>query len=116
LDLASSRINLGIKYFEDCQWAEALRNFEEAAQLNDQYPDAFYWIALSHIQLKNESKAKENLEKALELNPKYADAHFQIGMLLKNKAKKKARNHLKESLELHLRESFAKVARKILNE
>ncbi len=116
LDLASSRINLGIKYFEDCQWEEALRNFEEAVQINDQYPDAFYWIALSHIQLKNESKAKENLEKALELNPRYADAHFQLGMLLRNKAKKKSRTHLKEALELHLRESFAKVAKKILGE
>ncbi len=116
LDMAASRINLGIKYFEDCQWEGALRHFNEAVKINDSYPDAFYWLALSNIQLGNVAEAKMNLEKALELNPGYADAHFQLGMLLRSRAKKKAKSHLQKALSLHLRPSFASVAEQILKQ
>ncbi|GAB4282306.1 MAG: tetratricopeptide repeat protein [Candidatus Rifleibacteriota bacterium] len=115
LDLASSRINLGIKYFEDCQWSDALRHFEEAIKINDKYPDAFYWKALTLIQLNESAKARKNLEKALELNEEYADAHFQLGMLLRTRAKKKAKTHLEKALSLNLRPSFANVAKQILS-
>ncbi len=116
LDMAASRINLGIKYFEDCQWQGALRHFQEAVRLNDAYPDAFYWLALTHIQLNETAEAKKCLEKALELNPDYADAHFQLGMLLKTRAKKKAKTHLEKALSLNLRPSFANVANQILQQ
>ena len=114
LDLASSRINLGIKYFEDCQWEGALRHFEEAVKINDSYPDAFYWLALTKIQLGETAGAKIQLEKALELNPDYADAHFQLGMLLNKRARKKAKTHLEKAISLNLRPSFAVVANQIL--
>jgi tetratricopeptide (TPR) repeat protein len=116
LDLAASRINLGIRYFEDCQWEDALRHFVEATKINDQYPDAFYWVALTQIQLKNGKDAKTHLLKAIELNPEYADAHFQLGMLLRQRAKKKAKEHLEKALILNLRPSFAGVAKQILNQ
>lgn len=116
LNMAASRINLGIKYFEDCQWPGALRHFEEAVKLNDGYPDAFYWLALTHIQMNQTTEARQYLEKALELNPEYADAHFQLGMLLKSRAKKKARTHFEKALSLNLRPSFANVADQILKQ
>jgi tetratricopeptide (TPR) repeat protein len=53
LDMAASRINLGIRYFEDCQWDDALRHFAAAIEINDTYPDAFYWAALALIQLNS---------------------------------------------------------------
>lgn len=116
LDMAASRINLGIRYFEDCQWDNALRHFEAAIGINDTYPDAFYWAALALIQLENTAKAKEMLEKALELNPDYADAHFQLGMLLRSKARKKARTHFNKALSLNLRPSFARIAQQLVDE
>ncbi|MBU1105918.1 MAG: tetratricopeptide repeat protein [Candidatus Riflebacteria bacterium] len=116
LDVAASRINLGIKYFEDCQWNDALRHFEEAININDTYPDAFYWTALALVQLSETVKAKESLEKAIELNPDYADAHFQLGMLLRSKAKKKARIHFSKALSLNLRPSFARIAQQLIDE
>ncbi len=116
LDIAASRINLGIRYFEDCQWDDALRHFEEAAQINDTYPDAFYWTALALIQLEEAAKAKGMLEKAIELNPDYADAHFQLGMLLRSKAKKKSHTHFSKALSLNLRPSFARIARQLVGD
>ncbi|EKD82795.1 MAG: hypothetical protein ACD_39C01094G0001, partial [uncultured bacterium] len=116
LDVAASRINLGIKYFEDCQWDDALRHFEEAININETYPDAFYWAALALVQLNDAARAKELLEKALELNPDYADAHFQLGMLLRSKAKKKARTHFSKALSLNLRPSFARIAQQLIDE
>ncbi len=116
LDVASSRINLGIKYFEDCLWEEALGHFDEAIEINDSYPDAFYWKGLTLLQLKKNSLAKKNLLKALELNPKYADAHFQMGLVLRASAKNKSREHLKKALEFNLRPSFARIAERIIGE
>lgn len=116
LDLASSRINLGIKYFEECLWSDALRHFEEAIKINNTYPDAFYWLALTLMQMGKTSKAKENLESAIELNPNYADAHFQMGLLLRPRARKKARACFEKALSLNLRPSFARIAERILKE
>lgn len=116
LDLAASRIELGIKYFEDCMWEDALRHFQKAVQINDTYPDGFYWIALSYIQMNNRKKAIEAFNKAIEIKNDYADAHFQLGMLLRKRAKKKARQHLEKALKLNVRSSFALIARKIIYE
>jgi tetratricopeptide (TPR) repeat protein len=116
LDIASSRINLGIKYFEDCLWNDALRHFEEAMRINNTYPDAYYWTAITLVQLKRTTKAKELLNKAIELNPNYADAYFQLGLLLRSKAKKKAAEQFKKALTLNLRPSFAKIAEQFLKE
>ncbi len=116
LDLASSRINLGIKYFEECLWDDALRHFEEAVQINETYPDAFYWVALTLIQQNKITRARECLERAIELNPDYADAHFQMGLLLRTRAKKKAYVCFAKALSLNLRPSFARIAERILKE
>ena len=110
IDLASSRINIGIKYFEDCLWNDALRHFEEAIRINSSYPDAYYWTALTLIQQKKTTRAKELLTKAIELNPNYADAYYQLGLLLKSRSKKKAVEQFNKALSLNLRESFARIA------
>ena len=116
IDIASSRINIGIKYFEDCLWTDALRHFEEAMRINNTYPDAYYWTALTLIQLKKTSKAKELLTKATELNPNYADAYFQLGLLNRTRAKKKAAEQFQKALSLNLRPSFVKIAEAFLKE
>ena len=116
LDVASSRISIGIKYFEDCLWSDALRHFEEAMRINSSYPDAYYWTALTLIQQRKTTKAKELLNKAIELNPNYADAYFQLGMLLKGRSKKKAIEQFKKALSLNLRQSFARIAEQFLKE
>jgi superkiller protein 3 len=116
LDLAASRISLGIKYFEGCKWEDALRHFEEAIKINDTYPDAFYWKALTLIQLKQNKLAKKDLEQALAINENYADAHFQLGVLLRKQAPKKAKQHLEKAVKLNVRPSFARMANQILKQ
>ncbi|HOY68371.1 MAG TPA: tetratricopeptide repeat protein [Candidatus Ozemobacteraceae bacterium] len=114
LDMAASRINLGIKYFEDALWADALRHFEEAAHLNGRYPDAFYWMAMCRLQAGKKAAAERDLRKAIELNPRYADAQFQLGMLLRKKAPARARQHLQQALTLGIRPAFAQMAERAL--
>ena len=117
-DMTNIYVNLIMKakYFEDCLWNDALRHFEEALKINDTYPDAYYWCALTLAQLNKKPKAKELLNKAIELNPKYADAYFQLGMLLKSRAKKQASEQFEKALTLNLRPSFAKIAEQFLRE
>ena len=56
------------------------------------------------------------MSKAIELNPNYADAYFQLGLLLRSRAKKKAAEYFQKALSLNLRPSFAKIAESFLNE
>lgn len=116
LDVASSRINIGIKYFEDCLWDDALRHFSEALKINNSYPDAYYWTALTLVQMNKKPKAKEMLKKAIELNPNYADAYFQLGLLLRSRAKKQAVEQFEKALSLNIRPSFAKIAEQFIRE
>jgi len=116
LDLASSNINLGIRYFEEGAWKKALAYFEEAVLLNSTYPDAFYWKAMAKIQLKKKTEAIKDLLEAVELNPRYGEAHFQLGMLLKKRSPKKAAIHFRSALENGVRKQFAEVAREFLGE
>lgn len=116
LDLASSRINLGVQYFNDCLWSDALRHFEEAVKINDTYPDAYYWVAMAHVKLEQNNKAKQNLQKAIELNPRYADAHYQLGVLNYKKSKRKSIHHLSVALGLNIKEPYNRIATELLEE
>ncbi|MFZ2960816.1 MAG: tetratricopeptide repeat protein [Candidatus Ozemobacteraceae bacterium] len=115
LDPAAGHVALGMRYFEDALWSEALRHFQEAAEAAP-YPDAFYWMALTRIQLGKKKAAEEDFRKAIELNPRFADAHYQLGMLLRSRAPKKARHHLQAAVTIGVRPQFAALAQDFLKE
>lgn len=116
LDLAASNIHLGIRYFEEGNWKKALVYFEQAVTSNSTYPDAFYWKAMAKIQIGKKTDAVKDLQDAIDLNPKYADAHYQLGMIIRKKAPKKARVHFQQAIECGVRQQFASVARDLLKE
>lgn len=115
LDPANARIRLGIKYFEDCLWQEALKNFSLAAEINDTYPDAYYWMGLTQVYLGQPDQAKKCFEKAIELNPDYSDAHYQIGLLMVTIAPEKAKLHFNKALSGKLKPAYQKIANDTLN-
>ncbi len=116
LDLASGHIKLGIRYFEDGQWENAQEHFDEAVKLKPKYPDAYYWRALTRLRTGKKASAEKDLRKAIELNPRFADAHYQLGMLFREKAPKKARFHLQAAVSMGVREQFAEIAERLLND
>ncbi|MBF0498776.1 MAG: tetratricopeptide repeat protein [Candidatus Riflebacteria bacterium] len=115
LDTAAGHIALGMRYFDDALWNQALRHFQEAAEAAP-YPDAYYWMGLTRLQLGKKKAAGEDFKKAIELNSRFADAHYQLGMLLRTKTPKKARNHLQTAITLGLRPQFAALARDFIGE
>lgn len=115
LDLSAGHINIGIRYFEEGNWKKAMEHFDKAVSIKDNYPDAFYWKALTKIRLGKKSDAVKDLQQALDLNPKYADAHYQLGMLLRKKFPKKAKDHLENAIKSGVRTQFAVIARDILS-
>lgn len=116
IDLAASNISVGIRYFEEANWKRALAYFEKAAAINASYPDAFYWKALTKIQMGKKMDAIHDLEQALEINPRYADAHYQLGMLARLRNPRKGQQHLREALSLGICRHFALVAGDVLKE
>ena len=115
LDLAAGHIAIGIRYFEEGHWNEALSHFTEASQLNSRYPDAYYWRGLTRLRTSEKTGAEKDFRKAIELHPDFADAHFQLGMLLREKMPKKAHYYLENAVKLGVRSQFAAIAQEFLS-
>ena len=112
-DPGSGFVRLGMRYFEDGLWKEALRRFQEAAEVAG-YPDAHYWMGLTRLQLGKKKEAAEDFQRAIEHNPRFADAHFQLGMLMRKTSQKKARHHLQAAVTLGVRPQFSALAEEFL--
>lgn len=112
-DPAAGYVRLGMRYFEDGLWNEALKRFQEAAGVAG-YPDAHFWMGLTRLQLGKKKDAEDDFKAAIELNPRFADAHYQLGMLLRKKSPKKACHHLQAAVILGVRPQFAALAEEFL--
>jgi tetratricopeptide (TPR) repeat protein len=70
------RLYMGIcqARYEQGNFAEAAKNCEESARLNDNFYWTFWYLALSQVSLNNIDKALPAVRRASELDPKSTDA------------------------------------------
>jgi tetratricopeptide (TPR) repeat protein len=76
-------LNLGILLYNKKQSAAAEEAFTQAIGLAPDVPDAYYYRALSRMQLKHNAEAKADLNKYLELSPTGPEAN-DVKELLKS--------------------------------
>jgi tetratricopeptide (TPR) repeat protein len=79
---AKAHYNLGRFYFYIGKYDEARKELETACQIQADYPDALYSLALTERQLNNALRATELLEKVVVLSPGNADAQYLLGQNL----------------------------------
>lgn len=75
----------GASYFEKGQYAEALIEYKNVAQLAPNDPDAHYRLALTHLKLgglPNLQAAFAELSRTVELNQANQEAQLRLGELL----------------------------------
>jgi tetratricopeptide (TPR) repeat protein len=92
--------HFGATYVALENYAAARRSFEEAVDLDPNYEEALYNLAVLD-EAEKPSRAIELLEKAIGLDPKYAAAHQALGRLYqKRKDLLRADYHFRRSLEI----------------
>jgi Flp pilus assembly protein TadD len=74
-------VALGILYREARQSAEAMRAFERAVSLKENYAQAHFYLAAQLDQLDRREAARARLRRTLELDEHHADAMNYLGYL-----------------------------------
>lgn len=77
-------LETGFVYFDKKQYLEALKVFQTAVTVKNNFPDGYYWIAKTQEATNETNAAIENYEKALSLDPQLVEADQAIKRL-KNK-------------------------------
>ena len=67
-------INLGVLFFETNNYKNALKNFEIAISLKQNYIEAFLNIANTYLNIEKYDEAYKFFEIALKLNPNLNDS------------------------------------------
>lgn len=91
---------LGATYCALDDFSEAKKAFEEAIELDPNYDEAMYNLAV--IEEKNDSqKARDLLERAIGIDPNYKLAHFMLGRVcVRLKDLDRAEFHYRRCLEI----------------
>jgi Tfp pilus assembly protein PilF len=77
----------GIEFFNQGRFHDAIESLHRAVKNNKDDYDAWYYLGLAQVKVKNLKDATKSLETAVRLKPKYAPAHNALAyaLLLRNK-------------------------------
>lgn len=74
-----TRMNEGIGSAQQRQYVDAIKKLNEATVLDATNQEAFYNLALVHVEMERWEQAQENLQRAIELDATAAGYHYQLG-------------------------------------
>jgi arylsulfatase A-like enzyme/Flp pilus assembly protein TadD len=76
---APLRRDLGLLYFQQKNYAEAVEHLEKAAELGVNDAPLYNFLGISYGHTNRLPKAVETFKKAIKLDPKLAEAHLNLG-------------------------------------
>ncbi len=75
---------LGLKYYKDKRYDDAIREFEALVQVNPKLKEIYSMLGNSYFRNGMLEKALEAYQRVIELDPKDADAYENIGVIYAN--------------------------------
>ena len=98
-----SHCTLGIVYYSQAKYDEAVNELTKALTLNPKNATAHNYLGITASQKGWQEAAQKELETATSLDPKYADAHFNLAVVFATQQppnKELARKHYKLATEM----------------
>ena len=80
-EVSDSYYNLGLCYLSANKSKKAIHCFQEALKRNSQDADSSFYLAIAHIDLKDEYKAIEVLHQTLVIDLEHEKSHYLLGRL-----------------------------------
>lgn len=75
-------MNKGVHYAQNKRYMEAVASFEQASVMDSTNEEAFYNLALVHMEMENFERARDDLQRAIQLNGERAGYHEKLGTVL----------------------------------
>jgi Tfp pilus assembly protein PilF len=82
---ARPHYNLGNSYMFRRMTDNAIREFQEAIQIDSAYADAYLNLGVAYASVGAEEEAMAVLRKAIQLNPADSESYYNLGLLYSNK-------------------------------
>lgn len=106
---AKQFVMLGEQEASKSNWKQAVEQFFQAANKNDQDPVAFYDLGVAYLHLGELEKARFAEEQAVSLKPDFVNAHVQLATILSKMGDRSAaEKSLRKALELDPNNQMAK--------
>jgi tetratricopeptide (TPR) repeat protein len=77
-----NKMNEGVLAAQQKRFMEAIKALELAGAIDGQNDQAFWNLALVHMEMNKFDRAKDDLQKAIAINPKAAGYHEKLGTVL----------------------------------
>jgi tetratricopeptide (TPR) repeat protein len=77
-----NHLNEGIVFAQQQRHLDAVKSLERAAAVDPTNDQAFYNLALVHIEMRKFERAKQDLNSAIAANPEVAGYHEKLGTVL----------------------------------
>jgi tetratricopeptide (TPR) repeat protein len=77
---ARAQMSLGVAYFDERRFDEAMRCYNRGIELNPEYPKAHYDRAIALARINDHAGAIRDLDQAISLQPDFAAAYVQRGI------------------------------------
>lgn len=94
-------MNKGVDFYQTKQYNLAIKELEEAIRMNEDNEQAYYNLAIVHIDLGNWSRSAQLLTRAVVLKPNEANYHFLLGRSYQEMGElEQARSEFENSISL----------------
>lgn len=75
-------MNEGLVMAQQRRQLEAIQKLEQAGSIDPTNDQAFYNLAMVHLDLRDFPKARESMERAIQANGQVANYHYKLGSIL----------------------------------
>jgi len=77
-----NQMNEGVVYAQQKRFVDAVKSLERATAIDPTNDQAFYNLALVHIELRSFERAKQDLQQAITVNGEVAGYHEKLGTVM----------------------------------
>jgi len=96
-----AQCNLGVALEEAGKMSEAIGHYEQALQIEPDYPQAHYNLGNALLKAGRLGEAMEHWSQAARLRPDFAEAHYNLGVALMGQGRlPEAVDHLEQALRV----------------
>jgi len=109
--------NLGTIYLRSQNVDKAIRAYQKAIRINNEYADPHLGLASAFFQQGKLQESLKEINKTLQIDPQYASAYYQLGRIYGEMGmKKKSVSALKEYSKHEPSGPFAKNAEELIKQ